>query len=160
MRKSQVYRDREGFANLEFVMSLPLVLLLFAAIVAGAYVAMNRLLAAQEVRREAWTRRHGEPSLARLPLGAPSRLGRPPRIDPDRGAIVESRTRSVALPRIFADRSVEMTTSHTVFGGPWDFQTIPFENRDSLQLDARLGVYSSGAAAASPASLAAALSGL
>jgi hypothetical protein len=143
-----------GFANLEFVLSLPLVLLLLLAIVTGAYVVTNRLTLSQSVRRDAWPLRHGTPPSGRLPVGTAPELGRLTGESHAQGKIVVADEHSLVLPPFVAERTHVARMSHSVMGGSWDDQTIPFRRRDSLQPDPRLDVYSPGNGYAAASALA------
>jgi hypothetical protein len=133
-----------GYANLEFILSLPLVLVLLLAIVSGAYALMTRLTVSHRVRREAWVQRHGTPPGGMLAIQSSSNMGIVPGLPVAQGEIGVEETKAMRLWRLFPVRNFHSTFDHHVMGGSWDSQTIPFEPRGTLQPDPRMSVYSPG----------------
>lgn len=135
---------RPGVACLEFVMALPLLLILVTCIISGAYVAKNRLMVSLAVRQEAWRYRHGLPHPRALDLPIFSTIGRLPGQATDSGLVLREVSRPVRLPSLISREAHTATFRHAVMGGSWDYQNIPFESKTAMQPGPRWAVYSPG----------------
>jgi hypothetical protein len=135
---------RRGVASLEFVMALPLLLILVTCIITGGYVAKNRLAVSLAVRRDAWKYRHGPPPPRSLDLPVVSTLGVLAGVATDSGLVLREMSRSLRLPSVLSRATHTATFRHAVMGGAWDDQSIPFGPKAPLQPDPRWAVYSPG----------------
>jgi hypothetical protein len=137
---------RRGIACLEFVMALPLLLILVTCIIAGAYVARNRLTVSLLVRQEAWKDRHGPPPPRSLGLPVVSGIGLLAGRATDSGLVFRELSGTVRLPSVLRRADHTATFRHAVLGGSWDYRDIPLESKPPLQPDPKWAVYSQGMA--------------
>lgn len=114
-------RPRRGLATLEFIMCLPLLVLLWLLLVWVGAVVNERTLVIAEARNEAWTRRDDAG-------------GRPFEFDRDETAEGSAR-RQVAVSFL----NVDVHASHVVFAGSWDHRAVPLDRQPHWDLYGRLG---------------------
>lgn len=132
---------RRGSAPLEFVMSLPLLLLALLFIVVGAKLFLMRIHLAQLPRQTTFPARHGLPSGTELSLSVRSNIGRLFGKPANAGLISAERTFGMTLPRRLGGYGVTLKESNSVMGGSWDHQLMPYRPRTPLQVNPVLSVY-------------------
>ncbi len=124
------HRPRAGTAPLEFVMVLPVILFVLAAIL-WVGVAMNtQAELTVETRNDAWKRRDGGPSEDAFHF--------------DRQNRIESRMeRPVEFLRIFSGFA-PASARHAVLAGSWDHLQVPMNDQPNWPLYSRLGIEGNG----------------
>src|SRR5262245_32693431 len=103
---------RRGIASLEYVMSLPVLLILFAVIISTAYLGLGRVGVAVETRNEAWTRRDQ------------ARSARPLFFTQQEQPIVQDGNRRVRVTPFVQGPTVTATSHHAVLGATWDYREL------------------------------------
>lgn len=119
--KNKKRRPRRGLATLEFVMCLPLLVILWLVLVWVGAVFNEQTLVIAEARNKAWT---GRDRVAQHPF------------DFDRDGTAEgSVQRRVAVSFLHAD----VHSSHAVLAGAWDHLAVPLDRQPHWDLYGRLG---------------------
>lgn len=134
-------RFRSGSAPLEFVMSLPLLLLALLFIVVGAKLFLMRIHLAQLPRQTTFPARHGVPSGNLLSLSVDSNIGRLFGTAANAGLISDERLFGMTLPRRLGGYGVRLKESNSVMGGAWDHQLMHYGPRKPLQVNPTFSVY-------------------
>lgn len=138
---------RRGVASLEFVLGLPLILIVMIFIISGARLFVLRANLAQQPRQSTYPQRHGVPSSDTLDRASASEMGKPFRQPSNGGVISKTDSFGVTLPRQLGGYGLTLKETSVVLGGSWDWQTLPYRPRRPLQVDETLSVYGvSGAA--------------
>src|SRR5947209_8670239 len=101
---------RAGIATVEFVMSLPVLLFLFAAIISTAYLGLGRIQVAIETRSKAWKQRDT------VSPGQPLAFG-------PQAPIQERGSKQVKMIPVITGPQITANSHHAVLGGgSWDYK--------------------------------------
>jgi hypothetical protein len=124
-RRSAVRRYR-GMAPLEFVMALPILLLLMVGIVWLGFFVIGQTEVIIEARNKAWKKRFVNEK--QVPLMFPTALGdiENPEYPGDADYVTETATTKVDVSPIFA-MVPGPKSSHTILAGSWDHSAMPFK---------------------------------
>lgn len=138
---------RRGVASLEFVMGLPLILIVFIFVLIGARLFVVRANLAQQPRMSTYPQRHGTPSSNLLDKASASEMGKPFRRPSNGGLISETHSVGITMPRQLGGYGLTLKETSAVLGGAWDWQTLPYSPRQPLQVNPLLSVYGKAGAA-------------
>lgn len=138
---------RRGVASLEFVMGLPLILMVLIFILVGARLFVTRVHLAQQPRLNTYPQRHGVPSADRLDKARVSEMGKPFRRVSNAGLISATESVGIRLPRQLGGYGLTLKQTSAVMGGAWDWNTLPYPPRRPLQVNETLSVYGMSGAA-------------
>lgn len=109
-RDHVVRQTRRGLASLEYAMALPILLIIFAAILSTAYIGLGREHAGVEVRYKAWKDREQQ------------HTGKPLFFFPQDQALVVTKQRDVKI--YFTTRTIAAPASLALLGGCWDYKDL------------------------------------
>ncbi len=136
-------------ATLEFVMALPVLLLLMVGITWLGFSVINRSEALIEARDKAWQKRFDNPN--QKPLIFPTGIGavKNPRYSEAGDYVTESVTKPVNVSPIFKAVPAPKGT-HTILAGSWDHRALDMNSPPNFKLyaDAGLNAATSGLQAA------------
>src|SRR4051812_30910113 len=102
-------RKRAGQAPLEFVLSLPVLLFLFAAILSTACIGLGRLNVAIDTKNQAWKAREG------------ARSEQPLVFAPQEKLLSKSGTKTVRILPFVQGLTVDVQSKHSLLAGAWDY---------------------------------------
>jgi hypothetical protein len=126
-------------ATLEFVMALPVLLLLMVGLTWLGFSVISRSEALVEARDKAWQKRFDNPK--QKPLIFPTGIGavKNPRYSPAVDYVTESVTKPVNVSPIF-NAVPAPKGSHTVLAGSWDHRALDMNSPPNFKLYADAGL--------------------
>jgi TadE-like protein len=124
-RSRALLRSR-GMAPLEFVMALPILLLLMVGIVWLGFFVIGQTEVTIEARNKAWKKRFVNEK--QVPFMFPTGIGdaKNPEYPGDADYVTETSTTKVEVSPIFA-MIPGPKSSHTILAGSWDHSAMPFD---------------------------------
>jgi hypothetical protein len=135
-RKARRRRVPRGIATLEFVLGLPLILLMMAAIFWLGFTMIGQAEMTVIARHKAWRGRNGMPANGQQ---AQSIAKRPLFFLQEKSDFVEEEaTTKVHVASVF-DHFPSPRSKHVVMGGAWDHVDIPLNGPPSMKWHAAMG---------------------
>jgi hypothetical protein len=129
---SRITRSRRGAASLEFALSLPILLTLFAVILSTGYLGLGRIGLAVENRNKAWKQRDQ------------ARLSRPLFFTETEQPILAEGSKSVKILPFSRVTRLTVHSRHAVLGGSWDHHELapcdePFKTVEQMAISQGVG---------------------
>lgn len=129
-------RARRGMAPLEFVMALPVLLLLIVGITWLGFSVIGQTEVLIEARNKAWKRRFEDASKKPLMFPSGVSVAKNPFYSVEADYVTETSTKKVDVSPMFS-RLPGPRASHTILAGSWDYRAMPFDKAPEWELLAK-----------------------
>ena len=128
---------RRGMATLEFVMALPILLVLMVGITWLGFSVIGQTETLVEARNKAWKRRFEDKAKNPLVFPAGLLVATNPFYSHDDDYVSETVTKPVDVSPVFSAMPSPQA-KHTILAGSWDHKAIDLNNRPDLELYVRV----------------------